>query len=299
MALLVEIAIRARTRKRKLQWIVACGAVLTVSYVLLRPSNDREWQDDTAVAARCSVEGDQVTIRGVRNFAYRSVDDYDIRWEDRTYDLSKLETLDLFMSYWGPVAYCHTILSFGFSDGKRLAASIEVRKEIGEEFSTYGGFFKMFELSYVFADERDLIGLRTNHRKEDVYLYRLRAEPGRLREVFLSYLRFADELAEKPQFYDVIRNSCGVNILQRIAESGEVPWGAKEALLNGYWDQSMYRRGAINRELSFSELRKVSHINARAEKDGVSENFSEAIRVGLPPAPPPRSQESTPDSSGN
>ena len=52
-----------------------------------------------------------------------------------------------------------------------MAVSIETRKERGEEYSAFKGSFKQFELAYVIADERDLIGLRTNHRGEDVYLY--------------------------------------------------------------------------------------------------------------------------------
>jgi hypothetical protein len=43
--------------------------------------------------------------------------------------------------------------------------------------SPFPSFFKQFELTYVVADERDVVRLRTNYRKEDVYLYRLQLEP--------------------------------------------------------------------------------------------------------------------------
>jgi hypothetical protein len=286
-AALLGIAVFVRPRKRCVMALVGMAAVLSAIYFALPPSNDRTWTPDVAVAATAEVSGDLVTIHGVRNFRYASDEDFEERWEDRTYDLSKLRTLDLFMSYWGPTDYCHTIVSFGFEGGQQLAVSAEVRKEEGESFSTLGGFFKMFELSYVFADERDVVGVRARHRGEDVYLYRLRAGLPRLREVFLSYVEFADELAREPQFYDVLDNSCGVNILHRIGETGRVPWAGKEALLNGYWDSLMYKNGAIHQGLPFDELRALSHVNDEVIAAGDAEDFSAQIRVGLPPAPAP------------
>ncbi len=227
-----------------------------------------------------------MTVRGVRNFRYRSETDYDERWEDRTYDLSKLRSLDLFMIYWGPVEYCHTILAFDFEGGEPLAVSVETRKEKGEGFSTFGGFFKQFELIYIFGDERDLIGLRTNHRKEEVYLYRVRTMPGLPRELFLDYVRFADDLARRPQYYDTIRSSCGVNILDRVHEAGLTVFTGRDRLLNGLWDRHLYRLGGLDRSLPFEDLRAKSRINERAQAAGDSPDFSGRIREGLPIPPP-------------
>lgn len=233
-----------RFRSRRVLAVGLSGAVVTLAYVLTFPSNERDWLPEVAVAAATEIHGNTAVVHGVRNFRYRSEEDFDVVWEDRELDLDGVRTLDLFMSYWGPLDYCHTILSFGFEDGRYLAASVEVRKERSEGYSTFGGLFKRFELAYVFADERDVIALRTNHRHEDVYLYRLRADPRRLRELLVSYLDFANELAARPQFYGVLRNSCGVNILQRLAETGEVTVGTRVALLNGHWDRMLYERGA-------------------------------------------------------
>lgn len=278
-----------RFRSRRVLAVGLSGAVVTLAYLFTFPSNERDWLPEVAVAATTEVHGNRAIVHGVRNFRYRSEEDFDVVWEDRELDLDGVRTLDLFMSYWGPLDYCHTILSFGFEDGRYLAASVEVRKERGEGYSTFGGLFKRFELAYVFADERDVIALRTNHRHEDVYLYRLRAEPRRLRELLVSYLAFANELAARPQFYGVLRNSCGVNILQRLAETGEVTVGTREALLNGHWDRMLYERGALDRGLPFEELRARSRINDAALADGVSPEFSARIRAGLPLAPAPES----------
>ena len=276
-----------RPRGRKLALVLGSSALVALAYALVRPSNEREWLADVAVTPTVEIDGERVTVHGVRNFAYRSETDFDARWEIRSYDLAALRSLDLLMSYWGPLDYCHTFLSFGFEGGEQLAVSVETRKEVGESYSTWAGFFKRYELIYVFGDERDLIGVRTNHRGEHVYLYRLRAEPQRLRELFLSYLGFADELSRSPQFYKVFRNSCGVNILHRVAETGRVVLVGRDALLNGHWDWHLYQQGALSQELSFEELRRRSLIDERARAAGDAPDFSRQIREGLPAAPLP------------
>jgi len=285
--LLALVLLRLRPRRRAVLAALGCSLVVALAYFSERPSNEREWQPDVAVTPSATIEGDRVTVRGVRNFRYRSESDFDQRWEERSYDLSKLRTLDLVMSYWGPVDYCHTLVSFGFEGGEQLAVSVETRKEVGESFSTYAGFFKRFELIYVFADERDVIGVRTNFRGEHVYLYRLRARPDRLRELLLSYIEHANRLAEEPEFYGVIANSCGVNILHRVAETGAGNvFVGRDALLNGFWDRHLYERGALDTHVPFEQLREASLIDARAQAAGDSPDFSRAIRVGLPEAPP-------------
>ena len=275
-----------RPRWHGLRVALVSSLLVALVYSMTEPSNTRDWQPEVATAPTIDVDGERVTVHGVRNFHYRSETDFDARWEDRSYDLSRLRTLDLVMSYWGPVDYCHTFLSFGFDGGEQLAASVEVRKEVGEGYSTWGGFFKRFELIYVFGDERDLIGVRTNHRGENVYLYRLRVRPEPLRELFLNYVRFANELARTPQFYKVIRNSCGVNILHRVAETGRTVFVGRDALLNGYWDRHLFGQGALHPGLPFDELRERSRIDDRAREAGEAPDFSRRIREGLPEAPP-------------
>ena len=104
------------------------------------------------------IQGNQLTVRNVRNFDYRTETDFTPRWETRTYDLSKLRGLDLYVIYWGSPSIAHTILSWEFDDGQHLAVSIETRKETGESYSAVRGFFRQYELYYVLADERDVVG---------------------------------------------------------------------------------------------------------------------------------------------
>jgi hypothetical protein len=84
-----------------------------------------------------------------RDFDYRSESDFTRRYEDRTYDLSKLRGLDLFMSYWDSAAIAHTIMSWQFDGAAPLAISIETRKTKGQTYSAVDGFFKQYEVIYV------------------------------------------------------------------------------------------------------------------------------------------------------
>ena len=179
-----------------------CFVAVFAWWATLQPSNDRDWADDVARTASGTVDGDHLVMRNVRNFAWRSDSDFEPRWETRSYDLNALTGVDLFMSYWAGESIAHAIVSFGFADGQHLAFSIEIRKEKTESYSALAGFFRAYELSFIAADERDVVGVRTNVRGEDVRLYRLRVTPAQARALLLEYVAEADALADSPRFYN-------------------------------------------------------------------------------------------------
>jgi hypothetical protein len=262
-------------------------ALLLGWWLSLEPSNARDWQRDVARIPTASIQEGKVTIHNVRNFAYRSETDYTEHWETRSYDLSKLRGLDLFVIYWGSPSIAHTILSWQFDDGRHLAVSIETRKEKGESYSAVRGIFRQYELYYVVADERDVVGLRTNYRHEDVYLYRLRTPPVRAQALLLDYLEAINRLARKPQWYNALQHNCTTTI--RIHANnvvGGIPHDWRW-LANGYLDELLYEEAVLNRELPFAELKTVSYINPKAQAVALDATFFEAIRKDLPPRPPP------------
>src|SRR3546814_1113198 len=107
----------------------------------------------------------------------------------------------MLLSYWMGPLIAHTLVSFGFRDGRHLAFSIEIRKERGEAYSALGGFFRKFETSLIAADERDIVRLRSNVRREDVDLYRVALSPSAIRSLFLAYLTEAESLRRRPRWY--------------------------------------------------------------------------------------------------
>ena len=245
------------------------------------PSNARDWTPDVARTARATFDGSHVTIQNVRNFNYRSENEYDQRWETRTYDLDRIQSVDLFLSFWGPTEIAHTIVSWDFDDGQHLAISIETRKEKGESYSALRGFFRQYELYYVVADERDLVGLRTNHRGEQVYLYRLRATPAQARALLVDYLDEVNSLADHPEWYNALTQNCTTTIrghTQHIGAAGSLDW---RMLANGHLDELLYERGQIDTSLPFAEIKVRSDITDKAKAADDSPDFSAKIRQGL------------------
>jgi len=266
--------------------VAACvvGFVAVLAWWLtLAPSNDRNWQEDVSQTPWADIDGDKVTIHNVRNFDYRTETDYTPHWETRSYDLKNIRGADLFITFWGSPWIAHPIVSFQFGDGDHVAFSVETRKEVGEEYSAFRGFFRQYELIYIIADERDLIRLRPNYRVgEEVYLYRTTASPEAAREIFLSYLQSANELHQKPAFYNAITSNCTTNIrihTKAVAGSTPPPWDWR-LLLNGKGDEFAYQNGRLAGDLPFDELKRQAHINDAARAAGQSDQFSRLIREG-------------------
>jgi hypothetical protein len=276
----------------------ALAALLPFAAVLawwfsLPPGNDRDWLPEVARPPVAEFRGNLVTVRNIRNFEYRASDtDFIEHWDTRTYDLDKIVGVDLFLSYWGPTLIAHTIMSWEFADGSHLAVSIETRKEKGEEYSAVLGFFRQFELYYVVADERDVIGVRTGHRGEQVFLYRLRMPPERARALLVHYLEEANRLARQPAWYNALTHSCTTTIEQNVKAIGVAMAFDWRILANGRLDELLYQRGAINTALPYAELRARSDITGKARGAGAAPDFSRRIREGLPDRPP------RPDSPG-
>jgi len=235
-----------------------------------------------ARTARATFDGSRVTIENVRNFRYRSESDYDQLWETRTYDLDAIRAADLFLSFWGPTQIAHTIVSWDFGNGQHLAISIETRKERGESYSALRGFFHQYELYYVVADERDLVGLRTNYRGEQVYLYRFNAPAPQARALLVDYLSQVNQLADHPQWYNALTQNCTTTIrghAQNIGAGRALDW---RLLLNGHLDELLYERGQIDTSLPFADLRARSNITEKAKAADDSPDFSTEIRQGWP-----------------
>lgn len=270
--------------RRFLRYTFILLSILALAYLLLmvivRPSNQRSWTPDTQRTANAIVTGESVKIENVRNAFYRSKTDFDVHWETRSYDLRKLETVwfmvEPFSDWRGPA---HTLLSFGFSDGQYISISVEIRKEVGESFSPLGGLLRQYELIYIVGDERDLIGLRANHRHDDVYLYKIRATPEQARELFVSMLTRANHVAKKPEFYNTLTSTCTTNIVEHInvIAPGRIPLSYK-TLLPAYSDELAFDLGLIETNLSREEFRAAHHINEMANRHADKPDFFQAIR---------------------
>lgn len=282
VVVLVASAIFVRGKLLKLAIVFGAFAVVVSWWLTLKPSNNRPWQPDVAQTAWAEINGDEITIHNVRNCDYRTQTDFTPHWEKRTVRLSQITGMDLAINYWGSSWIAHPIVSFQFSDAPPLCFSIETRKTIGQQYSTLEGFYRRYTLTYIVADERDVIRLRSNYRREDVYLYHMLASPAQAQERFREYIKTLNALHENPRWYNAVTSNCTTSIRDQRAANLRAAWDWR-ILINGKADEMLYEHRAISTGgFTFAELKQRSLINDRARAANDDPNFSRAVREGLP-----------------
>lgn len=267
---------------RRIGFGFLCWALVLAWWLTLRPPQIADWQADVSHTAWGEVQGDHVTIHNARFCHYKAEFDYTCQWQTRALDLKDMRGLDLFVDYWGSPLIAHTILSFDFGNGNRVAFSIEARKRVGQEYSAIRGFFRQFTLISIASDERDVVELRTNYRKdENLYLYHTNATIPFARSLFLDYVGLANDLHDHPKWYNAISDNCTTQIFDLETMKSQ-PWHWA-ILFNGKGDEMEYKLGHLATDgLSFEELKRRAYINPSAKAADDDPDFSERIRVGRP-----------------
>jgi hypothetical protein len=245
------------------------------------PSHQRPWRKEQSLLPHIVLEDRFVHIQNVRDFTFRSSDDFTPGYQNRTYHLDRLERVWLVLApfTWDWRGPAHIFLSFGFSDSQYIGVSVEARREDGQSYSLWKGLLRQFELMYVIGEERDLIGLRAVVWNTPVYLYPMRATPYQVQNVFLHMIGRAQALEQQPAFYNTIVNNCTTNILDAVnaIATKPIPFGPK-LLLPGYSDAVAHERGLIDTELSLEAARTRFQINERAKAAMGRPDFSTRIR---------------------
>ncbi len=246
----------------------------------ITPELNRAWKPEVAHTVTADIVGSQVTLNNVRNFDWTTSDDFVEKWESRTYDLDQLESIDLIASHWGSEAISHSIMSFGFADGQRIAFSVEIRKEQHESFSTIGGFFKQYELAIIAADENDIIRVRTNARDpiEDVYLYPLKTTAERRKALFMGYIEKANQDAKTPKFYNTITANCTTVVYSLIKVYREIVPFDWRILASGYLPDLLAEMGELNWSKPYGDIRARAAITEKGQSVEVDQSYSVVIR---------------------
>ena len=275
---------------RRRRWLIALSmaAFLSLPFVYVQfteqPSLDRDWSPDQGVMPKATIDGDKVTIDKVRNFTYRSTGDYTPAYEPRTYDLAKLDSVWFMVERFGDTpGIAHTLVSFGFGE-EYVAISVEIRKERGEHYSPLKGLLRQYELMYVVADERDVIGLRTNFRRDPVFLYPVKTTREQMRKMFVEMIARANRLAVEPEFYNSLTNNCTSNIVSHVNAlvPRAIPFSYK-TLLPAYSDSLAYELDLIPTDQAFEKVQAAHRIDLIAQGEQVGPDFSRLIRRRLRP----------------
>ncbi len=264
---------------RVVGFVIAVVLLILGVYLSIQPSNTREWNKDQTVLPSAIITGDEVVIQNIRNFTYASTTEYTIAYYDKTFNLSQLISVDYIVEPFGSIGAAHTFLSFGFEDGSYVSISVEIRKEVGESFSPWKGLLKQYEIMYVIADERDVVKLRTNYRKDDVFLYPVLTTREHMKTLFIDMIERANALAQKPEFYNTVTNNCTTNIAHHINSitPERISWDYR-LLFPENSDVLAQELGLIAQGMSIEEARTKYQINAKAEQFADAEDFSNRIR---------------------
>ncbi|TQX91247.1 DUF4105 domain-containing protein [Rhizobium sp. rho-13.1] len=281
------VGLFGRRRASCLSAFAVASVLVIACWTTITPPSTADWAPDVARQVTGRIEGNQLTLSDVRAFDWRSDTDFTPHWESRSYDLGTVRTVDLFMSYWSGPLMAHMIVSFGFADGRQLAWSIEVRRRKGGAFSPIADLFKSNPLVIIAADERDVVGVRSNVRGEDVQLYRMNISPAGARALLLAHVADANALAEKPKFYNSLTTNCTTAVIQMVRAVGDALPFDWRLIVNGYVPDYAYDQKALDTRLPLEELKRLSHIDDKAKADGLSPAFSAHIREGVPAPLPP------------
>ncbi len=247
----------------------------------LQPSNFRDWSPQFARLPYAIVsEQGEIQLHNIRFNEYVTENDFIPDYYDRTFHIDDVQSVDFFVvPFRGLEFMAHTMLSFGLRDGTYISVSAEIRTEKGEKYSPILGMGNQFELTYVVADERDLVRLRTRHRDADVYLYPTVATPAQAQALFLDVLQRVNELMNQPEFYGTLRNNCTTNIVNHINRlaPNRVAYSLR-VLLPGLSDRYAYDLGLLDQSVPFEQLKQSAWINDLAERFYDDPDFSQQIR---------------------
>lgn len=262
-------------------FVLALLAVLAWWNTLVPPMQGN-WAPELARQVTGTVKGDVLTLENVRDFEWRTEEDFTANWETRNYDLSQIDSVDLFMSYWGGPLMGHYMLSFGFSDGRYLAWSIEVRRQGDDAFSPVADFFKAHPIAVVASEERDVVGLRSNIQRASVRMFRIRTTPESARALIEAYVSGANEIVTKPHWFNSVFTNCSRTSILLARHAGvdlPIDW---RVIVNGYFPNYLYDLDALDSDTSIEDLYRRGDISERARAEGLTKVYSSLIREGVP-----------------
>jgi hypothetical protein len=248
----------------------------------LQASNDRQWSPEFSRLPTGETDGAWVTIRNIRNIEWLSEEDFVLRHYDRTFRLADVQAVDFVVVPFRFRPIAHTMLSFALADGTFFGVSVEIRTEQGEDYSTVLGMARQFEVTYVVADERDIIRRRTRHLNAEVYVYPTVATPEQARGLLLDVMERMNALAEKPEFYHTLVNNCTTNLVSHVnaLNPSRIPYSIG-VLLPGLADRYAYDMGILDRRVPFEDLKRAARVKDLAALHYDDPNFSLQIRSRL------------------
>lgn len=263
---------------------------LVLRVALRRPRLEKDWAVDCAVLPTAEIAGDEVVLRNVRRFVWRSSRDFDAVYVDETYRLSELVGVWYLVEHFHSLrGLAHVMLSFEFSGERFVTCSFETRRTKGQRYHPWDGLWRNYELLMLWGGEEDLIRLRTNGRKNPAYLFKCAVPEGKGPQLFLNLCERANKLAQQPEWYHTLHTTCTTSLVQAVnaITPGRVPFMWR-ILLPGHSPRAAYRLGLIDdpQDQGYDAVLAAAAITERAQAHGDAPGFSQVVRGRPLPATP-------------
>jgi hypothetical protein len=270
---------------KKILWAIFFLCIgYTILVLLFRPSHDRNWELGHEQLPRLTQVADStlVTIENYRNFTWTTATTAEPVYETLEVDLEKITGVDVFVSHFDDFeGLAHIFLSFGFATGEQVVISVETRREADETFSPLLGLLRQFEIVYVVGSEADLVGVRTEHRGERVYLYPTTATAEQARELFEEFMIAINGVYETPRMYNTLTHNCTNELTRPVRRMSEVDFPLTwKGIFPGYFVEVLYELELIDTSQSFASVKYAHRLDA-ASLDPQSPSFSTDLRRSI------------------
>ncbi len=260
------------------------GLSYLVLFITFQPSHNRDWElgHEALPHITYATTSSSITIDNFRNFNWTAVKAAEVSYETRTFDLDQMSGVDVLISHFDAFeGLAHIFLSFGFKDGQRVVVSLETRRESDETFSPLLGMLRQFELIYVVGSEEDIVGVRTGHRDERVYLYPTKATAEQARKLFGLLVEDINGVYQKPRMYNTLTNNCTNELTRPVEVMSEVNFPLTwKTILPGYFDEVLYDLDLIDTSELFTEI-KSKHLINNESVDVTSDTYSADLRKSI------------------
>ncbi len=273
-----------KLRWKKIGWklllmIISALISLNIYYLFTTPTKDGLWKTQYEKIATVEFNGSialsnpselyepkelketTVTIHNFRRARYDETGAVKkINWSERKVNLDELQSVWYGISVFSSPGLAHTFLSFDFGDEDPVVISVEARMRPEQQYSPLKGVLDNYHLIYVIADERDIIGVRTHKRAEEVYFMPINVDKKRRQKMFIDMMNRANSLDNQPEFYNTFTSNCTNSIMRETKIPAWQYYLDPRIVLSGYSDRIAYQYGVLDQNYSRKVLREASHI---------------------------------------
>lgn len=275
-------------------FVISALIILNIYYLFTTPTNQGPWQthyekiatvefDDHVGLNSIGLNGPELnegtaTIRNFRRARYdQSGATKEINWSERKVNMDELQSVWYGISVFSSPGLAHTFLSFDFGDKDPVVISVEARMRPEQHYSPLKGALDNYHLIYVIADERDIIGVRTHKRPDEVYFMPINADKKRRQKMFVDMINRANSLDNQPEFYNTLTSNCTNSIMRETKIPAWQYYLDPRIIFPGFSDRIAYQYGVLDQNYSREILREAAHIQTNGFT-GEDPDFYDKIR---------------------